>query len=237
MSNIRVGSITLTGSKVIGYVRALTITPVLSIALLFASVLSSSLVSAQSLDEAIDTKPSLMWLSSDLNVTGFDNSEYGSFLGEGELWSKNWGISAKLLQNDRSDVFGLPEDSEYFNLDVKRRFGSDDKSNVELGLGWQSLNIDSQLEASGPKLSLSGRLNFKKSLQLYGQTSYFPELEDDLSNNDATAFEFEAGLLYQPIPAVSFKAGYRIFELDLEDSDVKDLGSSSGFLLGTDFSF
>ncbi len=237
LNTISVGSIALTGSKDFRYVRTLMITSALFIALLFGSLLSSSLVAAQSLDEAIDTKPSLMWLSSDLNVTGFDNREYGSFLGEGELWSKNWGVSAKLLQNDRSDVFGLPEDSEYFNLDVKRRFGSDDKSNVELGLGWQSLNIDSQLEASGPKVSLSGRLNFKKSLQLYGQTSYFPELEDDLSNNDATAFEFEAGLLYQPIPAVSFKAGYRIFELDLEDTEIKELGSSSGFLLGTDFSF
>ena len=150
-------------------------------------------------------KPSLMWLSSDLSVSGFDNSEYGSFLGKGELWSNNWGVSAKLLQNDRTDVFGLPEDSEYLNLDVKRRFGSHDKSNFELGLGWHELNIDSALEASGPKVSLSGRLNFKSSLQVYGQTSYFPELEDDLANNDGSAFEFEAGLLYQPIPTGFFQ--------------------------------
>jgi len=230
----RINCFGLIGNKVVSSVcTAISLMAFLAL----SSILSSSFAAAQSLDEAIDTKPSLMWLSGELNVAGFDDSEYDSFLGEGEVWSKNWGVSAKLLQNDSSDVFGLPRDSEYFNLDVKRRFGSQDKSNIELGLGWQALNIDSQLEASGPKVSLSGRFNFKKSFQVYGQTSYFPELEDDLADNDGTAFEFEAGLLYQPIPTVSLKAGYRIFELDLDNPEITELGSSSGFLLGTDFSF
>jgi len=188
-------------------------------------------------DEALDSKPSLMWLSDDVNVSVFENSEYDSFIGKGELWADNWGVSASLLQNDQDDVFGLPEDSEYFNFDVKRRFGSHDKSNIELGLGWQELNIDSQLEASGPRVSLSGRLNLRPSVQLYGFTSYFPELEDDILEGDATGYEFEAGLLYQPIPSVSLKAGYRHFDLDLEDPEIEKLGSSSGFLLGTDWSW
>ncbi|NND81229.1 MAG: hypothetical protein HKN50_02240 [Gammaproteobacteria bacterium] len=188
-------------------------------------------------DEALDLKPSLMWLSDDVNVATFDGGEYNSFLGKGELWASNWGISASLLQNDADDVFGLPRDSEYFNLDVKRRFGHQDKSNIELGLGWQELNIDSQLQASGPRVSLSGRLNVLPSMQLYGLTSYFPELEDDFQQNNGIAYEVEAGLLYQPIPSVSLKAGYRHFALDLEDPDIAELGSSSGFLLGTDWSW
>lgn len=188
-------------------------------------------------DEALDSKPSLMWLSGDVNVSVFDNSEYDSFLGKGELWADNWGVSASLMQNDQDDVFGLPEDSEYFNFDVKRRFGSHDKSNIELGLGWQELNIDSQLEASGPRFSLSGRLNLFPSIQIYGLTSYFPELEDDVLKGDVTGYEFEAGLLFQPFPSVSLKAGYRQFELDLEDPEIEKLGSSSGFLLGTDWSW
>ena len=187
--------------------------------------------------DAIDIKPSLMWMSGDLAVRGFDQSQYDSFLGEGEIWSKNWGLSARLLQNDDSDVFGLPENSEYLNLDLKRRFGSQDKSNFELGLGWQELNINEQLDASGPKVSLSGRFNVRKSIQVYGQTAYFPELDNHLGDDDGTAFEFEAGLLYQPIPNVSLKAGYRIFELDMESAETNELGSSSSFLLGTDFSF
>ena len=178
-----------------------------------------------------------MWLSDDVNVAAFDDTGYESFLGKGEVWNKNWGVSAKLLQNDNNDVFGLPQDSEYFNLDVKRRFGGQDASNFELGLGWQELNIESQLEASGPKVSLSGRLNLFSSFQVYGLTSYFPELEDDLKNNDATAYEIEAGLLYKPLPSLSLKAGYRVFNLDLEDPKIKELGSSSGFLLGTDLSW
>lgn len=192
---------------------------------------------AQDPFDSSDTRPSLMWLSSDVNVSVFDDSQYESFLGKGEFWTDNWGVSAKLLQNSDDDVFGLPQDSEFFNLDVKRRFGAQDKSNFELGLGWQELNIESQLEASGPRVSLSGRYNLFDSFQLYGLTSYFPELEDNLANNDATAYEVEAGVLYKPLPSVSLKAGYRVFNLDLEDPDIQKLGSSSGFLLGTDLSW
>lgn len=188
-------------------------------------------------DEALNSKPSLMWLSDDVNVSVFDNSQYNSFLGKGEFWASNWGVSASLLQNDSDDVFGLPNDSEYFNFDLKRRFGQHDKSNIELGLGWQELNIDSQLQASGPRFSLAGRLNLLPSMQLYGLTSYFPELEDDFQQNDGIAYEFEAGVLYQPIPSVSLKAGYRQFSLDLEDPEIEELGSSSGFLLGSDWSW
>lgn len=193
---------------------------------------------AQADDELLDTKPNLMWLSDNINVSVFGDESYDSFLGQSELWTNNWGISAKLLQNDSDDVFGLPADSQYFNLDVKRRIlGSQDKSNLELGLGWQELDIDSQLDASGPKVSLSGRFNVLDSLQLYGTTSYFPELEDSIQNSELTAFEFEAGLSYKPLPSLSFKAGYRVFSLDLEDPVIEDLGSSSGFLLGTDLSW
>ncbi len=188
-------------------------------------------------DETYEVRPSLMWLSSQTNVSVFDSSSYDSFLGAGEVWKDNWGVSANLLQNNNDDVFGMPADSEYFNLDVKRRFGSRDKSNVELGLGWQELNIDSQLEASGPRVSVAGELNILSSIKLYGTTSYFPELEDNIQNNDATAYEVEAGLLYKPLPSLSLKAGYRHFALDLEDPVIEDLGSSSGFLLGTDLSW
>lgn len=183
-------------------------------------------------------KPSLMWLSDDVNVSVFGTGEYDSFMGKSEFWTENWGVSAKLLQNDEDDVFGLPKDSQYFNLDVKRRlFGDQDKSNLELGLGWQALDIDSQLEASGPKVSVSGRYSIFDSFQVYGLTSYFPDLVDELSEGDATGYEIEAGLLYKPLPSLSLKAGYRVFSLDLEDPVIEELGSSSGFLLGTDLSW
>jgi len=205
--------------------------------LLLISLGLSSVASAQQEDQ-LNYKPNLMWLSDDVNVSVFGDGEYDSFLGKSEVWSKNWGVSAKLLQNDSEDVFGLPADSQYFNFDVKRRvLGSQNKSNLELGLGWQELDIESQLDASGPKVSLSGRYNLFKSFQVYGETAYFPELEDEILNSELTAYEFEAGLLYQPLPSWSFKAGYRIFSLDLEDAELEELGSSSGFLLGTDLSW
>lgn len=189
-------------------------------------------------DDLLNTKPNLMWLSDDINVSVFGDESYDSFLGKSEIWTDNWGVSAKLLQNDENDVFGLPADSQYFNFDVKRRvLGSKNKSNLELGLGWQKFDIDSLLDASGPKVSLSGQFKLFKSLQLYGATSYFPELEDDIQNSELRAYEIEAGLSYTPLPSLSLKAGYRVFSLDLEDPIIEDLGSSSGFLLGTDLSW
>ena len=177
-------------------------------------------------------------LSGDFDILLNENGEQDSFLGKSEIWSDNWGVSAQLKQNEQSNVLGLPKDSSFFNLDVKRRFGTQDKSNIELGLGWQSLNIESQLDASGPKLSLSGTYNLLKDFQVYGATSYFPELEDTLkSDQSLSAYEFEAGLLYKPLPSVSLKAGYRVFNLDLEDPTLEELGSTSGFLLGTDLSW
>ncbi|MFT6408837.1 MAG: opacity protein-like surface antigen [Arenicella sp.] len=208
-----------------------------ALAILSVSIFSST-VDAQVEENPLSPKPNLMWLSDDVNVSVFGDGEYDSFLGKSEIWTNNWGVSAKLLQNDNNDVFGQPRDSKYFNFDVKHRvLGSQGKSNLELGLGWQQMNIDSRLDASGPKLSLSGRYDVLRSVQVYGLTSYFPELEDELRDGEATGYEIEAGLLYKPLPSWSLKAGYRVFSLDLEDSIVEELGSSSGFLLGTDLSW
>ena len=206
---------------------------------LFSIAAFSNSVFAQVEEDPLIPKPNLMWLSDDVNVSVFGDGEYDSFLGKSEIWGKNWGVSAELLQNDNDDVFGLPQDSTFLNFDVKRRvLGSRDKSSLELGLGWQELDIDSQLDASGPKVSLSGRYNVFSSFQLYGLTSYFPELEDEIQNADATGYEIEAGLLYKPLPSWSLRAGYRVFNLDIqEDPLIEDLGSSSGFLLGTDLSW
>jgi len=183
-----------------------------------------------------DTTPSLL-LSGGVNLSLFGNDQEDAFFGSSEIWNKNWGISAQLLKNDTSSILGLPEDTEYFNLDVKRRFGRKDRSNFELGLGWQELDINSQLDASGPKFSLSGKLNVLDSFKVYGSTAYFPELEDNLQNNKITGYELEAGLLYSPIPSLSLKAGYKVFNLDLNEPEIEGLGSTSGFLLGTDLSW
>lgn len=189
-------------------------------------------------DDLLLTKPSLMWLSDDVSLSVFDQeSEYQSFIGKSEAWSDKWGISASLLQNDSDDVFGLPKDSKYINLDVKRRFGSQEKQSLDIGLGWQELNVESHIEASGPKLSLEGKINLFDAFQVYGTTAWLPELDDELSENTASAYELEAGVLFQPLPSVSLRAGYRHFSLDTDDDLIDELGSSSGFLLGTDLSW
>lgn len=234
MKSLSIKSIDLTARSHLGKLRVGLVNLCRQAALLSLLGVAST---AFADDDNFEVRPSLMWLSSETNVSVFGDANYESFLGSGEYWKDNWGVSANLLQNNEDDVFGLPEDSEYFNLDVKRRFGSRDKSNVELGLGWQELNIDSQLEASGPRLSLGGELNILSSIKLYGTTSYFPELDDRSQGNSASAYEVEAGVLYQPLPSLSLRAGYRKFDLDLEDPEIEKLGSSSGFLLGTDLSW
>ncbi len=211
---------------------------------IFASLIMISGWSGISIAQNIDSiepekEPSAIWLSGDLSIGSLGAGGGSSFLSTSEIGGRNWSISAKLLQSEDEGIAGLPQDSSYLNFDVKRRLlGSQGKSNLKLGLGWQELDIDSQLDASGPKVSLSGQYKLFSSVQLYGATSYFPELEDEILNTDLKAYEIEAGLLYKPLPSISLKAGYRIFELDnLGNSAAEDLGSTSGFLFGTDLSW
>ena len=199
----------------------------------------SSHVRAADEESLLTIKPNILWLSNDINLSVPDNIAYDSFLGSGEVWYKKWGVSTELIENDQSNIFSLPADSEYFNVDVKRKFGQNNNFNFEVGLGWQEFSIDSQLDASGPRLSLEGNYKLFKSFQLYGSTAYLPDLDDSISDNSASAFQIEAGLLYSPRSALSLRAGYRVFELDLGlgDSGIEDLGSTSGFLFGSDLSW
>lgn len=195
-------------------------------------------VLAQEVDIPVEEKTDKRWVAEDINSLSIFGGESGdSFLGTSELWANQWGVSAQLKQNDNQALFGLPKDSSFFNLDVKRRFGNRDKSNIELGLGWQELNINSQFDASGPRVSITGRYNFLRDFQVYGLTSYYPELEDRARQDEGTAYELEAGLMYKPLPSLSFKAGYRVFSLEVQDPVTDELGSSAGFLLGTDLSW
>ena len=217
--------------------KAPEVSLIVAAALLYVGFTGSALAQTNFDNSLPGSKPSLLWLSDDVNLSAIEGMEYESFLGSGEIWGDNWGFSAKLLENNDDDVFGMPADSEYFNFDVKRRFGAKDKSNFQLGLGWQEFNINEQMQASGPKLSMSGRYSLNDTIQLYGETAYFPELEEQISDLSTSGFEFEAGVLYQPIPSISLKAGYRKFSIDMDDPIIESLGSSSGFLLGTDLSF
>jgi hypothetical protein len=203
--------------------------------------IASSLVFSPShaQDELFDYKPNLMWVSDSLNVPSFDQdaSYDSSFLGSGEIWSKNWGLSTQFLENE-NQVFGLPEDSSIFNIDVKRRFAVRDNSQIEVGLGWQEFNIDSLLETKGARISLGGSMDFGSAFTVYGSTAWYPDIEEDFSKGESgSAVELEAGLLYQPFPSLSLKAGYRQFSLDSKSDSIDEIGSSSGFLLGSDLSW
>lgn len=199
-----------------------------------------ALVHTASADDTVfDYQPNLMWLSSDLSVPAFDrsNSYDSSFLGSGEIWSKNWGLSTQLLEND-NQVFGLPDDSSILSFDVKRRFSVRDNSLIEVGLGWQEFNIESLLESSGPRISLGGSFEFGNAFTVYGSTAWYPDVEDDFRpKQSGQAYELEAGVLYKPLPSLSLKAGYRQFSLDSSDRLLDELGSNSGFLLGSDLSW
>ena len=203
--------------------------------LLIAALFFSANSSAQ---DPFDSKPNLLWWSGDLNLSApLEENHYDSFASEANIWAKDWGFSGKLLQND-GELFGLPNNSEFTNFDVKRRFANKNDDFFALGLGWQDIDIKSQLEVSGPKLSLEGRYNLS-AVELYGQTAWFPELESTYQDDPLSGYEFEAGVLLKPLPSLSLKAGYRHFELKYDsDTNLDDvLGSSSGFLLGTDLSW
>lgn len=196
-------------------------------------------------EDPFASKPNILWWSDDFSLTAQDSSnQYDSFISQTDVWNNDWGFSGKLLQND-DDLFGIPDNSAYLNIDVKRRFLGNSNNFLAVGLGWQDIDIesrdaDSRLEVSGPKLSLEGQFNLFRSMKLYGQTAWFPEMDSTYQEEPASGYEFEAGVMVSPLPALSLKAGFRHFELKYDtdtDNSSDSIGSTSGFLLGSDFSW
>ena len=166
--------------------------------------------------------------------------DQNNFVAKAEFWSKGfWGVSGNIQQNT-SNLFGLPKDSDSKRIDVNRKLLRSQSSDsfLALGVGWQTLNIDDGLiDSDGLNVSLLGRYALTENLNLYGNGSFFQEVDNDQAKDDLVGFQVEASLNYQLGSRLSFSAGFKISDLDGQENSAQIGGFSSSLLIGTSLSF
>jgi len=191
---------------------------------------------------SLQNTPRYLWVSDKLSFKPSDSdntSGRSSFASGAEYWTKSkWGISGNFSSNDSSLLLGAPKHSELFNVDVNRQLlrSKNKKDYLAVGLGWQNITVDDSLDANGLRLSLLGKYSIAKRLQVYGTSSWFPELELGSANSNLSGYNLEAGLLFKPKASVSLQAGFRFYDFSKGTASVDDSGSSI-FTLGTKLSF
>ena len=187
--------------------------------------------------DPVDAETGIYWWANDFEAD-FSGSEIdaGALGSSGEFWfDQKWGMGGQIYQSDlEEDNF---DDTELLNLDFKRRiFSLTDNTFLALGLGWQDVNIDNE-SSDGARVLLEGRVGLGGVVYLYGQTAWFPELDDFSNRSNVDGKEFEAGLSYDPLPFFSLRAGYRKFKIDYTNNknDKDESAGSTGFVIGAGF--
>lgn len=186
---------------------------------------------------SIDGEAGIHWWGNDFEA-GLGESEIdaGALGGRDGFWlDQNLAMGRQLYQSDLAE--DNLDDAAYLNIDFKRRvFSLTDNSFLALGLGWQDVSIDNE-SSDGARVLLEGRVGLGGVVYLYGQTAWFPELDDFSNRSNVDGKEFEAGLSFDPVPFFSLRAGYRKIKIDYTNNlnDKDESAGSTGFVIGAGF--
>lgn len=160
-----------------------------------------------------------------------------NYSAKAEIWTNNnWGLIGSIEVNGL-EIIDSPKNSETKSIDLKRKLINSEKSNsfLALGLGWQDINLDEDIDAEGINISLLGKWSFSDNFQVYGKGAIFEGLNNDDSNYSVSGYRFETGVKYKVGKKLSFSAGVKV--QDFEDQQTNTRNSSSSLLLGTHLSF
>ncbi len=181
----------------------------------------------------LDGEASIDWWGNELSGNPFDNTlDAGtlSLRAEG-WWNKKWGIRGGLYLTD----IDAPQfdDPRRISLDVKRRFLSPtDNTFVAAGLGWENLGLESGETSNGIRLSLEGRFGLGGIATLYGESIWMPSFSSVNGLSNVSGIEFETGVVFDPFPFLSVRAGYRRFRLNYDLNNDSGNSISQGLLIG-----
>ena len=206
--------------------------------LLLSVIVFTSAVSLLHADEPlVDDNANLDWWVNSISADPLDGSfDLGDAGPEGEVWWRRWGLKASYFKSDVDDT-SSEEGMTLLSVDFKRRFVSATRNSfISLGLGWENValdDVDEEHETQGLRLSLEGRLGVTPLLHLYGHGAWLPSLRETERVQDPRGLELEAGLSVEPIPHLSFRAGYREFRLDFKSlQGANESSKSQGVVFG-----
>lgn len=191
-------------------------------------------------EPAIDGNVNLAWWSNNFSATAIDPSfDAGTVGGEAEVWWQHrWGLKGSLFKSDIVES-NSQDGPDFLSIDIKRRVVSASKNNfLALGLGWESIDLGGGGDTQGPRLVVQGSLGLTPVLSVYGHTAWLPALEESQRMSDPDGFELEAGIKVKPFPFLSFRAGYRQFQLDFKSLEgANEASKSKGVIIGAGVDF
>ena len=126
-------------------------------------------------------------------------------------------------------------DTNQWTIDIKRRFLSDTENTyLAMGLGWNDIEITESESSSGMRFVAEGRVGIYGPAYLFGQAAFSPWMSNLGNKVDPFGKEIEIGLAVDPLPSMSFRAGYRGYWLDSVDSPAESpiRRQADGFYLG-----
>lgn len=126
-------------------------------------------------------------------------------------------------------------DASQWTLDIKRRLlSSTENTYLAMGLGWNDVAISESESSSGMRFVAEGRVGIYGPAYLFGQAAYSPWMSNIGNQIDPFGKELDLGLAVDPLPSMSFRAGYRGYWLDsAESSDESSIRrQADGFYIG-----
>ena len=129
---------------------------------------------------------------------------------------------------------GLADTSQW-TVDIKRRLlSATENTYLAMGLGWNDIALSEAETSSGMRFVAEGRVGIYGPAYLFGQAAYSPWMSNIGNQIDPFGQELELGLAVDPLPSMSFRAGYRGYWLDSVDSsaDSSLRRQADGFYIG-----
>ena len=127
------------------------------------------------------------------------------------------------------------DDTSQLSIDIKRRLYSyTENTYVAMGLGWDDIGLSDNRSTSGMRFVAEGRLGLLGPTYVFGQAALAPWLSDTEKYVNPFGKELELGFAVEPLPSMSFRAGYRSYWLDLSDSNDASTyqNQTDGFFIG-----
>jgi hypothetical protein len=172
-------------------------------------------------------------------------------LGSFSLSEKKWSVTGnmnKISTNAENDhwhgftsyaqsisPYSGKQDPSQLSIDIKRQLISRAANTyLAMGVGWEDIALGGDTSTQGMRFVAEGRVGLYGPTYVFGQAALAPWMSDVAGYIDPFGKEIELGIGIQPIPSMSFRAGYRSYWLDLSNPGNDELlrNQSDGFYIG-----